>query len=197
MVGGNSRASGRAAVVLEPIAEEAEGEPGYTEAEKDGSFELLRVLDGSYALEVYLREQGWFVKSARLGNEDAFQNGVQVEDGAAKGNLEIAVSNEGAQLEGTVTDSEKNQPLAAAQIRLRVDPQSEYNRGRSKQVNTDQNGHYLLKDLPPGKYKVTARISVSRGRCSCDLVGPCGGVARRARTRNRGHQTNSSQKRVS
>ena len=99
------------------------------------------------------------MKSARLGNEDAFQKGVQVEDGAAKGNLEIAVSNEGAQLEGTVTDSEKNQPLAAAQIRLRVDPQSEYNRGRSKQVNTDQNGHYLLKDLPPGKYKVTARIS--------------------------------------
>jgi len=39
----------------------------------------------------------------------------QVEDGAATGNLEIVVSNEGAQLEGTVTDSEKNQPLAAAQ----------------------------------------------------------------------------------
>jgi hypothetical protein len=68
---------------------------------------------------VYLQEQGWFVKSARLGNEDAFQKGVQVEDGAAKGNLEIVVSNEGAQLEGTVTDSEKNEPLAAAQIRLR------------------------------------------------------------------------------
>ena len=51
------------------------------------------------------------MKSAHLGNEDAFQKGVQVEDGAAKGNLEIVVSNEGAQLEGTVSDSEKNQPL--------------------------------------------------------------------------------------
>ena len=29
-----------------------------------------------YALEVYLPEQVWFVKSARLGNEDAFQKGV-------------------------------------------------------------------------------------------------------------------------
>jgi hypothetical protein len=102
-----------------------------------------------YALEVYLQEQGWFVKSARLGNEDAFLKGVQVEDGAAKGNLEIVVSNKGAQLEGTVTDSEKNQPPAAAQIRLRVDPENEYNRNRSNQASTDQNGHYVIKDFPP------------------------------------------------
>jgi hypothetical protein len=107
---------------------------------------------------VYLQEQGWFVKSARLGNEDAFQKGVQVEDGAAKGNLEIVGSNEGAQLEGTVTDSEKNQPLAAAQIRFRVDPENDYNRNRSNQASTDQNCHYVIKDVPPGKCKVTARI---------------------------------------
>jgi uncharacterized surface anchored protein len=143
--------------------EEAESEPTFTEVEKDGSFELQGVLDGSYALNVYLLDQGWFVKSAHLGNEDAFQKGVQVEDGAAKGNLEIVVSNEGGQLEGAVTDSEKKQALVGAQIKLRVDPESEYNRSRSKQVNTDQNGHYLLKDLPPGKYKVTARISSPRG----------------------------------
>ena len=159
VVGGNSRAPAHAEVVLQPTAEEAESEPSYTEVEKDGSFELQGVMDGSYALQVYLQEQGSFVKSAHLGDEDAFQKGVQIEDGAAKGNLEIVVSNEGGQLEGAVTDSEKNQPLVGAQIKLRVDPENEYNRTRSKQVNTDQNGHYLLKDLPPGKYKVTARIS--------------------------------------
>jgi hypothetical protein len=159
VVGGNSRASGHAAVGLQPTAEEAENEGSYTQVEKDGSFELQGVLDGGYALQVYLQEQGSFVKSAHLGNEDAFQNGVQIEDGAAKGNLEIVVSNEGGQLEGTVTDSDKNQPLVGAQIKLRVDPENEYNRDRSKQVNTDQNGHYLLKDLPAGKYKVAARIS--------------------------------------
>ena len=98
------------------------------------------------------------MKSAHLGNQDAFQKGVQVEDGTAKGNLEIVVSKEGAQLEGMVTDSEKNQPLVGAQIKLRVDPESDYNRGRSKLVNTDQNGHYVIKDVPRGKYKVTARI---------------------------------------
>ena len=144
--------------MLEPTAEEAETEPGFKAVEKDSSFELQGVPDGSYVLQVYLPEQGWFVKSAHLGNEDAFQKGVQIEDGAAKGNLEIVVSKEGAQLEGTITDSEKNQPLAAAQIKLRVDPENEFNRNRSNQASTDQNGHYVIKDVPPGKYKVTARI---------------------------------------
>ncbi len=158
VVGGNSRAQERAMVVLEPTAEEAETEPGFKEVEKDGSFELQGIHDGSYALAVYGFDLGSIVKSAHIGNEDAFQKGVQVEDGAAKGDLEIVVTNEGAQLEGAVTDSEKNQPLVGAQVKLHVDPENEYNRGRAKQVNTDQNGRYVIKDVPPGKYKVTARI---------------------------------------
>jgi len=88
---------------------------------------------------------------------------VQVEDGAAKGNLEIVISDDGGQLEGTVTESDKNQPLVGAQVKLHVDSESEYSRDRSKQVNTDQNGHYVLKDVPPGKYKVVARIPSSGG----------------------------------
>lgn len=158
VVGGNPRASGRTMVVLEATAEEAENESGFTEVDKDGSFEIQGILDGSYALQVYEREQGWFVKSAHVGAEDAFQKGVQVEDGAAKGNLEIVVSNEGAQIEGSVTESEKNQPLVGAQVRLRADPESDYNRSLSKQTNADQNGHFVIKDLPPGKYKVSARV---------------------------------------
>ncbi len=161
VLGGNSRAPGHEGVMLEPTAEEAESEPGYTEVEKDGSFDLKSVMDGGYALGVYGLQQGWFVKSARLGNEDVFQKGVQVEDGAVKGNLEIVVSNDGAQVEGAVTESDENKPLVGAQVKVRVDPESEYNRSRSEQVNTDQNGHYVLKDLAPGKYKVTAKVPSS------------------------------------
>jgi protocatechuate 3,4-dioxygenase beta subunit len=99
------------------------------------------------------------VKSAHLGNDDVLQNGVQVEGGAAKGSLEIVVSSDGAQIEGTVSDSDKNQPLAGVQVKLRADPETDYNREHFRQAATDQNGHYVLRDLPPGKYKVSAKMA--------------------------------------
>jgi 5-hydroxyisourate hydrolase-like protein (transthyretin family) len=158
VAGGNSQASRRTMVVLQATAEDAENETGYTEVEKDGSFEIQGVADGSYAPAIYGLEEGWFVKSAQIGSEDAFQKGVQVEGGAAKGGLEVVVSNAGAQIEGTVTDSEKNQPLVGVQVKARADPETDYNLMREKQVNTDQNGHFVLKDVPPGKYKVSAKL---------------------------------------
>jgi len=86
------------------------------------------------------------------------QNGVQVEKGAAGGNLNIVITSDGGQLEGTVTDSEQSQPLAGAHVRARVDPENDYNRDRSRQATTDQNGHFEFKDLPSGKYRVSAGL---------------------------------------
>ena len=99
---------------------------------------------------------GWFVKSAHLGNEDVLEKGLQVENRAVSGSLEVVISSGIAQLEGTVTDNDQKQPLAGVQVRVRPDPPSEFNPWN--QASTDQNGHYVIKDVPPGKYKVTARI---------------------------------------
>jgi len=48
-----------------------------------------------------------------------------------------------------------------SQVRARLDPETDYNRERSPQAATDQNGHFVLKDVPPGKYKVSARMPKS------------------------------------
>jgi len=109
-----------------------------------------------------LGELGWLVKSAHLGNEDVLQHGVQVENSAVKGNLDIVISNDGAQIEGSVTD-DQNHPLAGVQVRARVEPETEYNQFRLRQDATDQNGHYVIKDIPPGKYKIVAKIPASGG----------------------------------
>ena len=101
------------------------------------------------------------MKSAHLGNEDVLQNGVQVESGAARGSLNIVISNDGGQIDGTVTDSDKNEPLAGVQVKARIDLPNDYNRFRSREASTDQNGHFVLKDVPPGKYKVSAKIPSS------------------------------------
>ncbi len=155
--------AGRMMVHLLPSAEEGDSISPYAEVSKDGSFEINSVADGGYALTVYGLEQGWFVKSAHLGGEDALQNGVQIESGAAKGSLDIVVSSDGAQIEGTVTDSDKSQPLAGVQVKARVDPPNDYNYSRFRATATDQNGHFVLKDIPPGKYKVSAKMPSAGG----------------------------------
>jgi protocatechuate 3,4-dioxygenase beta subunit len=154
---------GRMMIRLQPSAEEGDSTSAGGELSKDSSFEINAVADGGYALAVYGLEPGWFVKSAHLGNDDALQIGVQVENGVAKDNLDIVISSDGAQIEGTVTDSDKSQPLTGVQVKARVDPPSDYNYSRFRTTTTDQNGHFVLKDVPPGKYKVSAKMPSSGG----------------------------------
>jgi protocatechuate 3,4-dioxygenase beta subunit len=155
---GISLPAARTMVRLDSPAVEGEADVAYTEVNKDGSFELDGVADGNYALITTGLEQGWFLKSAHVGSEDVLLKGVQVENGAVAGRLEIVVSSDGAQIEGAVTDSEQNQTLAGVQLRAKPEPETDYNHFLSRRTATDQNGHYLFKDLPPGKYEVSARI---------------------------------------
>ena len=98
----------------------------FAQVERDGSFQIPDVVDGSYALRLYGLEQGWYVKSARMGAEDVLQKGLEVERGSSGGTLEIVLSAASAQLEGTVTEHDK--PVAGAQVRVKPDPETPYNR---------------------------------------------------------------------
>jgi protocatechuate 3,4-dioxygenase beta subunit len=155
---GTALPSTRNMVHLSSITDESGSGYTSTDVNKDGTFELGGVTDGSYALMTNQVEEGWFVRSAHLGNEDALENGIQVEGGAVKGSLEIVVSNEGAQIEGTVTDSDKGEPIAGVTVKAQVDPATDYNYSRSRSATTDQNGHYVIKEVPPHKYNVTAKV---------------------------------------
>src|SRR5208283_999274 len=144
--------------VLLLSANDDEGALAYAEVKKDGSFQFKDVADGSYALQVSGMENGWFVKSARMGGEDVYQKGAQIEKGASAGSLEIMLSSDGAQLEGSVRDKEHDQPIAGAQVRVKFDPETPYNRSCSHSASTDQNGHFSFDALPPGKYRVVAKL---------------------------------------
>ncbi len=101
-------------------------------------------------------QRGWYVKSARMGATDVLQKGVQIERGAAGGTLEIVLSSAVAQLEGAVTQD--NKPVVGAEVRVRPDPETPYNEMLRRGGETDQNGHFVVSDIPPGKYKVTAKL---------------------------------------
>ncbi len=143
-------------ILLEPASESDNSSFAVAKVKQDGSFQITDVSDGNYALRISGIEQGWYMKSARLGAQDVLQKGLALEQGFSGETLEIVLSSASALLEGTVT--QQDQPVAGAQIRARPEPETVYNRARSASAITDQNGHFTFDPLAPGKYQVTAKL---------------------------------------
>lgn len=146
----------RIRIQLESTSESDTAGFGFALVKRDGSFEITEVPDGNYAVRAYGVEQGWYMKSARFGAEDVLQKGLEVERGSPGGTLEIVISSATAQLEGAVTEHDR--PVAGAQVRVKPEPETPYNRIRATSASTDQNGHFTFSTLPPGRYRITARL---------------------------------------
>lgn len=154
--GAETNGSRHLQILLEPAGDSDSAGFAGAKVKEDGSFQITDVPDGNYELEISGIEQGWYMKSARLGAQDILQKGLALEQGSPGGTLEIVLSSASAQLEGTVT--QQDQPAAGAQVRARPDPETVYNRARGGSTTTDQNGHFTFDPMPPGKYRITAKL---------------------------------------
>jgi len=143
----------RVGLALTPVDEDGQM-GGHGDVKKDGSFEIKSVHDGNYAVHVWGLDRDAYLKSLRRGPDDLLEKGLQVE-GGSPGKIEVIIGSDGAQLDGSVTDNEG--PVIGARVRLVPDPLTAYNHLRIQRATTDQLGHFSLTDIPPGKYKVTAR----------------------------------------
>jgi len=145
-------------IMLDPTTNDESDRGGWAEIKKDGSFEVTDLPDGNYAVHVFMpgSEPGWYIKSASLGAEDVLTKGMHVEKSSSAAVLAIVLSAASSQLEGVVTDHEKS--VAGAKVQARPDPETPYNRMLSKSADTDQNGHFSISNLAPGKYRVVANL---------------------------------------
>jgi hypothetical protein len=57
----------------------------WARVKKDGTFQLLDVPDGTFSFSMNGLEEGWYVKSVRLGTTDLLANGLEVEKGEGGG----------------------------------------------------------------------------------------------------------------
>jgi protocatechuate 3,4-dioxygenase beta subunit len=144
-------------LALLPVVEN-EFSGGHSKVKKDGTFEFNSVPDGSYAIAVWGLDRDAYVKSARRGPDDLLEKGLQV-DGNSSGKIDVTVSSDGAQLEGSVSDDDGG--VIGARVRLVPDPLTPYNHLRIQRTTTDQLGRFTLTDIAPGKYKLTAKPMVS------------------------------------
>jgi hypothetical protein len=132
---------------------------GQGRVKKDGTFEIKSVSDGNYGVSVWGLENDWYVKSVRLGGDDILEKGLQVEKGSSDGRLEVVVSSGIGQLEGSVSGGDG--PIIGASVRASPEPETPYNRSRSRDARTDQTGHFSLTGLAPGRYRVLAKSPAS------------------------------------
>jgi protocatechuate 3,4-dioxygenase beta subunit len=132
--------------------------PGaFARVKKDSTFQLLDVPDGTFSFSINGLEEGWYVKSVRLGATDLLANGLEVEKGDGGGTIQVVVSNGGAELAGSVTQDDK--PVIGARVRITPDPETRYNRVRTRTANTDQSGRFSFIGIAPGQYRVIAKAS--------------------------------------
>lgn len=127
---------------------------------KDNKAVLKKVSIDKYKLIVVGLPRGTYLKSAKFGDRDALEFGIDLRQGAA-GNLDLVIAAPAAQLTGTV-HNDKGEPVPGAMITLvPKDP-----KGRSDLSRTgtaDQNGNIRMLGVVPAEYNVFAWEDIEQG----------------------------------
>jgi hypothetical protein len=119
----------------------------------DGSFEMENVAADNYRVNVYGLPGPFYVKSIRMGDADGLETGLDLSRGAG-GPLEIMLSPNGGQVEGTVVDA-KQQP-ATGTVVLVPDVRHRDQTQLFKMMGTNASGHFTITGIAPGDYKLFA-----------------------------------------
>jgi hypothetical protein len=133
---------------------------GQARVKPDGTFLFENAGRDHFNLNVSGLPEGYYLKSARLGDIDIIAHGLDLSKGFA-GALDVIVSPGAGVLEGAVT----KEGQAAGGVTVALVPEGS---GRTQPrlysvATTDQNGRYMLKGLTPGDYKMFAWEDIEPG----------------------------------
>ena len=126
-----------------------------TQVNVDGSFEWKNVPAGNYFVRLSdaSAAPGYFLKSALSSGHDVSESGIAVSGGTTM--LDLLASPNGAIAEGVVMN-EKNEPVSDAVVVAVPEPRLRTHPDRFHKVSADQQGHFMLRSLPPGDYTLLA-----------------------------------------
>jgi protocatechuate 3,4-dioxygenase beta subunit len=103
----------------------------------------------------------FYVKSIRLGERDVLETGFDFTPGT-KDVLTLVLNPNGGQIEGSVQNA-KDEPAAGAKVTLIPDADHRSYSRYYKTADTDQNGHFSIKGVAPGEYKIYAWEDIEDG----------------------------------
>jgi hypothetical protein len=119
----------------------------------DGSIRLAGVTPGLWSLSVEPLPQGLWIKTESLGNSDGVAGEVNVSE-SGRGQLRVVLASNGAQISGTV--GKEGQPCRATVALAPAAPELRSSRNLYRVTNTSGQGLFVLRNVPPGTYKLFA-----------------------------------------
>jgi hypothetical protein len=124
-------------------------------------FTLKDIGEGTYHAEVAGESKDCYIKDVQYGASSALEDGFKVVRGAPVA-LEITISSHGARVQGAVTDADG---LPAVGVWVVLVPEEKYRAQHRlfKTLSTDQYGHFDLRGISPGEYKLFSWEEVEMG----------------------------------
>ena len=116
------------------------------------SFTLKNIGEGTYRAEVAGQSKDCYVRDVQYGGASALEEGFTVGRGTPA-MLEVTISSHGARVQGTVVDAD-GLPAVGVWVALVPDRARRTQYRLYKTQTTDQYGHFDLRGIAPGEYKL-------------------------------------------
>jgi hypothetical protein len=133
-----------------------------TQVKDDLSFTLSNVAPLVYTINVFGLSAEYYLKSIRFGDRDVTDKDLDLTLAIPAGEMVVTLSSNGGQLDGTVQNENSE---AAVDVLVTLIPESS-RRGLAylyEISTTDQKGHFIIKGIKPGEYKVFAWEKIPPG----------------------------------
>jgi protocatechuate 3,4-dioxygenase beta subunit len=137
------------------------GFQGSTRVTQGNLFTLKDIGEGTYHAEVAGESKDCYIKDVQYGASSVLEDGFTVVRGAPA-TLEIRISSHGARVQGAVSDADG---LPAAGVWVVLVPEMKYRTQHRlyRTQTTDQYGHFDLRGISPGDYKLFSWEEVESG----------------------------------
>ena len=127
----------------------------------DGTFALKNVVASEvYDVTLAGAPEDFYLKAARLGSDNVLEEGLSVAPGRQSSALELVLSSAGGQIDGIVVSEQGFDGALVVLV-----PESPH-RGQARLYKTttpDQYGHFTLRGIAPGDYKLFAWEDIEAG----------------------------------
>jgi hypothetical protein len=131
-----------------------DGDRGSWQIKADGGF-AATLEPGHWSLAITGAPRNAFIKSARLGETDVLESGLNLTAGSPAGRLEVVLSAAGAQVEGAVFDR-SGRPARGAIVVLAPEPRLRVHGRLFHEAAADSDGRFAFRGIAPGAYKLFA-----------------------------------------